>query len=178
MVDTSSSYDQNARCIIIGASGLIGHRLYDHGIAAGNKVIGTYHLNSLTGLQTFDATKDKLVHLIPDLNAEDNVFLLSAKIQPDWVYRNPAQSRELNVKSIGALMHEACERGAKIIFISTELVFDGIEGGYREEDQPNPTTLYARQKLELEERLRQYCDKWLLVRTGWTVVAAAILPGG
>lgn len=63
---------------------------------------------------------------------------------------------------------EACQAaGKKIIFISTDFVFDGENpppGGYSEEDVPNPINWYARTKYEGEKIVQASKANWIIVR--------------
>jgi dTDP-4-dehydrorhamnose reductase len=60
--------------------------------------------------------------------------------------------------------------GAKLLFISTDYVFDGAKGSYGEDDQPNPVNYYGFTKLEAE-RIVEGTLNFLIVRTsvlyGW-----------
>jgi len=61
---------------------------------------------------------------------------------------------------------EACSRiGAKLVYISTDYVFDGEKGLYVEEDQPNPINNYGLTKLKGEEFVKKYCKNHLILRS-------------
>jgi dTDP-4-dehydrorhamnose reductase len=66
---------------------------------------------------------------------------------------------------------KACEAtGKKIIYISTDFVFDGENvpaGGYTEEDQPNPVNWYAETKYEGEKRVQNAASPWMIVRIAY-----------
>ena len=58
--------------------------------------------------------------------------------------------------------------GARLIFLSTDYVFDGTKGRpYVESDATNPLSVYGRSKRAGEERALQYCRNTLVVRTAW-----------
>ena len=52
----------------------------------------------------------------------------------------------------------------KIIFTSTEFVFDGIKGDYTETDLPNPILVYGEQKLEIEEYIQKIIKDFTILR--------------
>jgi dTDP-4-dehydrorhamnose reductase len=58
--------------------------------------------------------------------------------------------------------------GARLIFLSTDYVFDGTKARpYVESDATNPLSVYGRSKRAGEERALQYCRNTLVVRTAW-----------
>lgn len=64
---------------------------------------------------------------------------------------------------------KACARaGALMVYVSTDLVFDGARKiPYREEDPPGPLTVYADTKLAGELAVMQHAKRHLILRTGW-----------
>jgi len=66
---------------------------------------------------------------------------------------------------------KACEEtGKKIIYISTDFIFDGEntpQGGYTEEDVPNPINWYAKTKYEGEKRVQNASIPWTIVRIAY-----------
>jgi dTDP-4-dehydrorhamnose reductase len=71
--------------------------------------------------------------------------------------RDPAGTRAVNVEGTlrcAAALHAA---GVRPVFFSSDYVFDGARGGYREQDAPAPATEYGRQKAETEARLLDLC---------------------
>ncbi len=63
----------------------------------------------------------------------------------------------------------ACrERGAMLITFGSDYVFDGKkEKPYREDDEPNPLSVYGESKLAAERALAEAGPDWLLIRTQW-----------
>lgn len=58
--------------------------------------------------------------------------------------------------------------GAKLIHISTDYVFDGKAAKpYREFDQTNPQGMYGRTKLAGENFVRDFSDRYFIIRTAW-----------
>jgi dTDP-4-dehydrorhamnose reductase len=65
--------------------------------------------------------------------------------------RDPALARRANAGATRHLAELAAGAGARFVFTSTDLVFDGDRGGYRETDAPGPRSTYAATKLAGEE---------------------------
>src|SRR5438132_7090004 len=61
-----------------------------------------------------------------------------------------AASRDENLLWSRNLLAAAVAVGARFVLISTDLVFDGRRGWYREDEPPNPTLPYGAWKAELE----------------------------
>lgn len=66
---------------------------------------------------------------------------------------------------------ESCYKNKKkLIYISTDLVFDGEnipKGGYREEDKENPLSWYAKTKYEGEKRVKNNLNEWIIIRIAY-----------
>lgn len=78
--------------------------------------------------------------------------------------RERAAAYRINVLGTQHLVRAA--RGARFIYISTEYVFDGERGNYREDDIPNPVNYYALTKLLGEMVVGQYSNT-LIIRTSF-----------
>jgi dTDP-4-dehydrorhamnose reductase len=71
-------------------------------------------------------------------------------------YRDPAHARGVNTDGSAVLARLAAEAGARLVHVSTDLVFDGEKSGYREEDAANPLSVYGRTKLDSEAAVLSY----------------------
>ena len=74
------------------------------------------------------------------------------------------RSRLLNVTNMVSLFNQLQDRDIVPGFLSTDAVFDGRRGGYDEEDECHPETVYGGQKLEAENQLRASQNPWLILR--------------
>ena len=80
------------KTIIIGASGIIGYKLFKTLKERKIKVIGTYSKNKKPELVKFNILKDNVKKKIK-INEEDNVIILTAISNPTWVYKNPKPTK-------------------------------------------------------------------------------------
>ena len=61
-----------------------------------------------------------------------------------------------------------CDSGSKLIYFSTDYIFDGTKGSpYREDDPPNPLSIYGESKLMGERYIEEILDDYIIVRTQW-----------
>lgn len=114
-----------------------------------------------------------------DITNRDQVMAKVNEIKPDVIFHNAAWTNVDGAED----MQEACEKvnylgaknmadaakmvGAKIVYISTDYVFDGTkEGMYEVDDKPNPLSVYGKTKYQGEEAVREY-ENHFIVRISW-----------
>ncbi|MEO1263581.1 MAG: SDR family oxidoreductase [Bacteroidota bacterium] len=94
----------------------------------------------------------------------DAVFHLAANSSTGFCEKNPEDSRVLNVDSTAVLAEMCAEKKVKFLFASSEQVFDGTKGNYREEDNPDPKNEYGRQKLNAEKAIQEIDNRAIILR--------------
>jgi dTDP-4-dehydrorhamnose reductase len=141
--------------LITGASGYLGAELARRAPEA----TGTY----------LTAKRPSAVRL--DVRDADAVTGLMRELRPAAVihtaYRESGQgSEQVNVAGSRNVARAAAGAGARLVHVSTDLVFDGALGRpYTEEDEPRPIMEYGSQKLAAEEAVRTELPGALVVRT-------------
>jgi len=70
----------------------------------------------------------------------------------------------LGVKNLALL---AKKINASLIHLSTDYVFNGMEGNYSEGNDTDPIGVYGKSKLKGEEHIREICDRYFIIRTAW-----------
>jgi dTDP-4-dehydrorhamnose reductase len=78
-------------------------------------------------------------------------------------YRQGEDEWSVNVEGSAAVAEAA--RDVALVHMSSDVVFDGTEGGYREDDRPHPVNSYGRSKAEAERRVAAAHARALVVRT-------------
>lgn len=75
---------------------------------------------------------------------------------------------QINAESVKVIAECAKELDIKLIYISTDYVFDGTkEGEYTETDIPNPINVYGASKLKGEQYVQDLLEKYYIVRISW-----------
>jgi dTDP-4-dehydrorhamnose reductase len=164
--------DKNKKKLVItGASGLLGSKIVELGIV-GFDVIPIYntkllHSNSLK----LDITDTAEVSALINRIKPTVVVHTAAQTNVDKCEREKEQAWTTNVEGTRNIAEATQKLHAKLIFISTDYVFDGERGLYIERDKPNPVNHYGLTKLESENQVSNYCDNYAILRTsvlyGW-----------
>ena len=122
--------------------------------------------------------------LLPvDLRDAQAIGALVRDIAPDVVLHAAAisgheqadadrdQAEAVNVHATAAIAGACADMGARLIYISTDSVFNGARGNYSEADEPDPFSWYGESKLRGEDYVRDLVADHLVVRTnffGWS----------
>ena len=141
---------------ITGASGLVGNALVCAALERAHEVVAFYHHRKPNFAQSVICHQLDLgepERALPVLleTFPDAIINAAAISSPAEVDKSPKLSEQLNVALPQRLAEVAHHLGARIIQISTDLVFDGQQGPYSADDAPNPVGTYGRQKLSSEQ---------------------------
>jgi dTDP-4-dehydrorhamnose reductase len=161
------------KLLITGASGLLGGKLVQLATDAGHDVHSLYFEHSLLEgrPQRLDITDRTAVeNAMADKMPE--VMIHAASITDlDLCERTPELAFRVNATATGFLA-EACQKvKSRLIYLSTDYIFDGKRGNYRENDKPNPVNVYGKSKLLGEEEIARKAGDFCIARTsvlfGW-----------
>ncbi|HYE50526.1 MAG TPA: sugar nucleotide-binding protein [Azospirillaceae bacterium] len=146
----ASSSSNSADALVVGGDGMVGSHLAAHLRARGLTVHATTRRPDRAGPGT------PLVDLTaggwPDLDGAryGTAFLCAAQARLAQCRADPEGSRRVNVEGAAALARLLSGRGTRVVFLSTNQVFDGSRAPRRAEEAVCPVSLYGRQKAEAE----------------------------
>ena len=140
----------DAAWLVVGADGGIGRPLLARIRADGRPAVGTTRRSDSNGLH-LDLAADSASWQLPDRVAV--AYLCAAVTSIDACRRDPAGTRVVNVDRTRTLAAQLRERGAHVVFLSTNQVFDGTVPFREEADAVCPLTEYGRQKADAEAAL-------------------------
>ena len=155
------------KLIITGGSGLVGGHVAFKARAEW-EVYATFQSNPFT----ISSVQSVLLRL----EDKKSISEIIHRIQPDAVIHCAAwsdleqceQNREsafqINTESTVALAEACVESGIRLIFTSSDMVFDGEQGNYVESDLPRPINIYGETKLLAEDKIRTICSNYVIVR--------------
>jgi dTDP-4-dehydrorhamnose reductase len=144
------------KLLVTGGRGYLGRELIRLAPSFGWDVRATWWLNAPQG----DA---EWVHL--DVRDEDAVRAAAAGVDAviHTAYRQAEDAWSINVEGSAAVA--AAARGARLVHLSSDIVFDGTRGRYREDDAVAPVHAYGRSKAEAERRVAELHPEAAIVRT-------------
>lgn len=121
-----------------------------------------------TDKEELDITDRKEVYSFIERHAISVVINCAAFTAVDKAESEPELCDLLNHVAPGYLAEAVASIGGTMIHVSTDYVFDGTScTPYREEDTPNPQTVYGRTKLAGEESVIRSCPGSMVIRTAW-----------
>jgi dTDP-4-dehydrorhamnose reductase len=95
----------------------------------------------------------------------ESVIHAGALTQVDYCELNQEECFQVNALGTSYVLGAAEEQAGHLIYISTDFVFDGMRGGYLEDDATGPVNWYGTTKLQGEEYVRKSRIPWTIVRT-------------
>lgn len=140
------------KVFIVGASGLVGSNCMQHFAAQGWDVIGSYFSFATEGTVFYNTLEPQHPENF-DIKAwqPDVLVHCGALTHVDYCETNIEESYQKTVQSTINIIALAKECNARLVYISTDYVFNGKEGPYTEDAPLNPLSVYARHKLEAEQ---------------------------
>jgi len=102
-----------------------------------------------------------------------DVIHTAAMTHVDDCEKDPSACQLQNVDAVRLLVQACEEYNARFIHVSTDFIFDGLDGPYREDHDANPLSVYGQAKLDSELIVEQAKIPWAIVRT---VLLYGVIP--
>ncbi|MDP3441256.1 MAG: SDR family oxidoreductase, partial [Ignavibacteria bacterium] len=146
-----------SKIVILGGTGMLGHQLFKYGNQLSLDVEAIVRNKKLIVKKTSRTFDDK-IHILDEVKEINQLEGLLREIKPDFlincigiVKQSPLTSNYAESIAINSLLPHQLEGlgvklGFRLIHISTDCVFDGQKGMYKETDQPNAIDLYGKSK--------------------------------
>ncbi|HCX65116.1 MAG TPA: NAD(P)-dependent oxidoreductase [Eubacteriaceae bacterium] len=149
------------KILITGATGFICSRL-------AQKLSKRYEVVKAKS-DILDIKNEKDVSSFFQTHKPDLVIHGAAVAQTKFCEENPEFVYDLNVNGSIHIAKASKEIGAKMVFFSSEQVFNGNaeQGPFSEEDEPNPNTQYGKTKLTAEKEIQKILDEVWILRLTW-----------
>jgi dTDP-4-dehydrorhamnose reductase len=157
--------------LITGANGFIASYLIEIAVVD-YKIIATAKESNRS-----EYTSENVIFEQLDFTSEADIKRVFKKYKPDIIVHAGAMSKpdecennkslafQTNVLSTEYLIKAAATLKSFFVFLSTDFIFDGEKGMYKEDDKPNPVNYYGETKMLAEAIVRKYVYDWSIVRT-------------
>lgn len=153
------------KLLIIGASGVLGTKLYKDAVKKKWDAMGTYCSHERKGLLHLDVRDKSSLEKVFNIFKPETVVMAGGITDVDLCTLNPKLAEDVNIKGTSNLVEKIKESSSKLVYVSTDYIFDGENGPYKEEDKPNPVNKYGETKLEAENIISFGLENYLIVRT-------------
>jgi dTDP-4-dehydrorhamnose reductase len=157
------------KVLIVGSTGLLGGKFLE-AFSKRHHTIGTYYASDICteihrNLTYMDVTKSEMVeHNLLNLNP-DIVIYAASMSSPDYCEENRTLAYKINVKGLETIAKSCAALRKKIIFLSTDHVFNGSDyEKYDESSNVDPANYYGLTKLKAEEIIKKVTLDYLIIR--------------
>jgi dTDP-4-dehydrorhamnose reductase len=163
------------KILITGGKGLLGNSLLKTAYYYKHKIIWTYFKN------TPKEPSQDAVYL--DINNQQNIEEVFIHFKPeivihtagngsvDWCEKNKEEAYKINVEGTENIVFACKKYKARIIYISSNAVFDGNNAPYKETDLATPVNFYGHTKIICEHIVKAFIEDPVIVRPilmyGW-----------
>ena len=142
------------KLLILGASSYVGKFLSRE--FEESETYCTYNKSIIKNGINFNIIDEEIYSLPINFSLVSHAVILLGDTEPNSCFSDLDYSNRLNIDSIVKIINFLKNLNIKIIFCSTEFIYDGTKGMYSELDTPNPILEYGRQKLAVEKHLIHY----------------------
>ncbi len=160
------------KILVTGANGLLGEKLTRLASERGFKICRTdlENIDAADYVRLNLTDRSAVLSLCRDFRPEA-IVNLAALTDVDLCEREKNAAVDVNANAAGYLAEAAQTVGAQMVQVSTDYVFDGDRGMYREDDASNPINQYGYSKLLGEKKVMSTAESWCIARTsvifGW-----------
>ncbi len=138
----------------------------DYDILATGRDLDARFESGSCGYAPLDLTQhDDVKHIFWDFTP-DVVINCAALTNVDQCEMERQACWDINCDAVEQLIRCCKKHGTRLVQLSTDFIFDGAHGPYKEEDRPNPLNFYGRSKLAAENAIRKSgLQNWAIART-------------
>ena len=152
--------------LVTGSAGLVGQQVVKY-LSKSNQVFSCYNESKpeygdsvKMDLKNYEMISSVLTEIKPDV-----VIHLGAMTGVDLCEKEKTSASEINTKATEIIAKECSKLNSFLVYVSTDYVFDGNFGMYKEGDVANPLGFYGKSKLEGEKAVQNFSTNWCIART-------------
>lgn len=154
------------RVLILGGSGLIGTALSE--ILRNNYTVFTTYHKKIAGSQSIRMDildPESVANAFSISNPNVTINLCAIFNNVDFCEQNKEIVMAINGSSLGIISKLSNKFRSHLIQMSTDYVFDGKSGNYKEDDQVNPVNYYGITKVKAENNVKHMAERYCIVRS-------------
>jgi len=155
-----------------GSNGLLGQKItekvLDEGrvnLIATSVGVNRYPVKEGYEYAEMDILNPEQVKAVIEKYRPDTVIHTAAMTNVDACEANKTLCRRLNVDAVATLLYICEEKNIQLIYLSTDFVFDGLNGPYKEEDPVSPVSYYGKSKVMAEALIKKSKASYAILRT-------------
>ncbi len=156
----------NKKSVLVIGKGFLGTNIITVGNELGYQIIGT-RLNSDQNSIMLDIKNIENIRSVFNKINPDCVIHCAVNGQIDYLEKHKELAIKINTEGTLNVAKICKENKIRMIYVSTDSVFDGEKGNYKETDQPNPLNIYAESKLKGERHVAETLTDYVIVRTNF-----------
>ena len=160
------------RILITGSNGLLGQKIVKICLKRGTEFLATsngVNRNQECPSERYlemDITNQSTIAEIFTDYKPTHIIHTAALTNVDYCELNPEECQEVNVLATQKLWNEAQKINSHFQLLSTDFIFDGLKGNYKETDEPSAVSIYGQSKVDAEHVLINSENKnWSIART-------------
>ena len=152
--------------LVTGSAGLVGQQVVKD-LSKSNQVFSCYNeskpeygIPMKMDLLNHEMVSNVLLETEPDV-----VIHLGAMTGVDLCEKEESMAFDINTKATQIIAQQCSILNTFLVYVSTDYVFDGNFGMYKEDDVANPLGFYGKSKLEGEKAVQNFSTNWCIART-------------
>jgi len=157
------------RIAITGASGLLGRALMDTASDA-HQIVAAYHSTEILDRKyleqyPLDLLSEPSIREFVESARADIIIHSAAITDVDLCEREPKLPQSLNDDATRRLVDAVQGSSARLLYMSTDYVFNGVNGPFSETDPTDPINVYGKTKLAGEHAVLSLAERATIVRS-------------
>ena len=158
--------------LVTGSNGLLGQKITEKivddkrfNLIATNRGANKFPVTTGYIYETMDILDRSQVKKVLQKYLPHAIIHTAAMTNVDTCHEQNDACWQLNVEATQSLASLCEEMGIHFIYVSTDFVFDGLNGPYKEDDEPKPVSFYGESKLAAERITQKIKGDWAIIRT-------------
>ena len=154
------------KVLVTGSAGLVGRQVVKD-LSNSHQVFSCYNESKpeYGDSVKMDLKNREMISSILTEKKPDIVIHLGAMTGVDLCEKEKTSASEINTKATEIIAKECSKLNSFLVYVSTDYVFDGNLGMYKEDNVTNPLGFYGESKLEGEKVVQNFSTNWCIART-------------